>query len=669
MLNPEQSQPDEWQSISGPKLSRGEVILDASKLVPGDQNARAQLVLDALPILAQREWRLLRRSSKELLASAGLIARPLWDWRYLPAAGLKDFQELVDTLPKEGKLLAARALLLLTERFGYQANEAAVRHLRLLKAWFQESSVAPDNATIAVYRKLVLALLEDRNLKLGAFEGGSVEAVLGRRLNRVRLDSQLLKYLTTKDPEELKQVGEFLYEDGAHNDLPFLDAEQFREARRAVKDKAIATALRSFKYAFNFDRLSGETRKAGLGEECLIAKFGVDCFEDCRAVFGSSIERTPGRGYYLSSPRPEKLFFDELLTDGTYARGYEHYGRALDQFPDATFLFLRGAIIVCHSSEEYRLPVGPALPFQRYERYALFLANDHFSGCSELAALLPIKVLQNYLMPSLQDLAPGPGAARPKDISMPGFNLVTLVQACEQAGLPAIMLANISTVFGGSVAGYPKNSEPFYGWEPEREKAGLMWRDALGRVHHAWYVRGENNPPAGKTPTQHKIDTLRPLGQACHEVAGVAKGLLDLLDLFMARYDAWKCDLVPSESLSPRMLVEAYTWHTKLHERNAPSEAFPLLCVAHRYDWTRSPEVVLDTETLEIVLGDGQRCALPPNTRAAGPVELSAWMKHVMPRVADRSGKRGFAEKDTTLILLPREYVHASQSNVPLPKM
>jgi hypothetical protein len=44
-------------------------------------------------------------------------------------------------------------------------------------------------------------------------------------------------------------------------------------------------------------------------------------------------------------------------------------------------------------------------------------------------------------------------------------------------------------------------------------------------------------------------------------------------------------------------------------------------------------------------------------------------MKYVMPRIADKVGKRDFAEKDSTLVLLPREYVHSSQNDVPLPKL
>jgi hypothetical protein len=365
----------------------------------------------------------------------------------------------------------------------------------------------------------------------------------------------------------------------------------------------------------------------------------------------------------------DQLFFKKLIKDGSYARSYEKYGDALAQFESSTFVFLRGAILVQNPSDDYLLPVGPASPSQNYEKYALFLANDHFTGGYELAALLPIKVLYRYIRPSLHDRNPRPDDPAPVDISVPGFNLASLVQACERAQLPAIMLANLSTVFGGNAAGYPKGSHPFYWWEPAREAAGNLWRDALGRVHHAWYVRGEGSPPPGVARTEHFINMLRPLGQACHQVADVATGLLDILDLFMMRYDAWKCDLVPSQDSIPRMLAEAYTWHTELHKRNASSAAFPLVCVADRYDWSQPPEVVLDTETLEMHLGDGRRYALAPRGGGEGAAELTAWARYVTPRISARKGKRGFTESDKTLILLPREYVHSSQSNAPLPKI
>jgi hypothetical protein len=669
MLTPESPQPNRRETADHSSFGPRNTKLDASKLPPGDQNAQARLIIEALPIIARGEWSMLTRSSKQLISSAGLIARPHRGWRYGPAPVLEDFQSLVGSLSKDGQLLGTRALLLLTERFSSTAAGPAVSHLKLLAQWFHEKSPTPDPQIVDAYRKLVLALLEDRNLQQQVFDSAPLEEILGRRLSCVKLASQLIRYVGAKDPEDQRAARAYLYDHGGHNDLPFLDGERFQEARRQVKNKAISTALRSYKYAFNFDRLSGETRRAGPGAECTLAQFGQEGFDDCRAIFGSAIERTPGRGYYLGSPREDKLFFPELLKDGTYARNYAHYGNALQQFQDAHFFFLRGDMVVYHPSRDYYLPVGTASPAQRQESYTLYLVNNHFSGAYELAALIPVTILKNYLMPCLQSLSPTLDDSIPRDISMPGFNLTTLIRACESAGLPAIMLANISTVFGGSVAGYPKGSEPYYAWEYERgETASSAWHDALGRVHHAWYVRVGYNLPTEEDRIKFHANLLRPLGEGCHKVADAAKGLFDLLDLFMARYDAWKCDLVPSESLSPRMLVEAYRFHDKLHERNAPAEAFPLLCLAHRYDWTKAPEPILDTANLELLIGDGKRFSLPPRTRGKGTVELSAWNRYVRPRIADRVGN-GFAERDTTLVLLPREYVHSSQGNVPLPKL
>jgi len=670
MLNPEESQPGKFEGLKGPHIRRDEKVLDVRTVPRTDQSGRAQFILDALPLVEQQRWDLFTIASRRFLVSTGLMVTSPETWAHELTVPSKEFQALVGTLTGEAKLLAARALLLLTEDFGFQAAGPAVFHLRQIAEWFRENSVAPENAITSAYRKLVLALIEERNLGTASFRDGSVEEVLGRRLSIVKLNSTLLKYLGAKDRAEKTEARDYLYKEGRHNDLPFLDNPRFEADRREVKDKAVSTALRCFKYTFNFDRLSGETRRAASELESLITRFGVDCFEDCRAMFGSSIDRTPGRGgRYLSNPRMEQLFFQKLTRDGSYARSYENYGEALAQFESSTFVFLRGAILVYNPSDDYLLPVGPASPSQHYEKYALFLANDHFTGGYELAALLPIKVLYRYIMPSLQDLNPAPDEALPVDISVPGFNLASLVDACERAQLPAIMLGNLSTVFGGNVAGYPKGSEPFYWWEPARERASNIWRDALGRVHHAWYVRGEDSPPPGVVRTEHFINVLRPLGQACHQVADVATGLLNILDLFMVRYDAWKCDLAPSQGSIPRMLAEAYTWHTELHKRKASSAEFPLVCLADRYDWSKPAEVVLDTETLEMHLGDGRRYALPQHSRGEGTAELSAWSKYIVPRIAARKGKRGFAESDKTLILLPREYVHSSQSNAPLPKI
>ncbi len=671
MLNPESRQPDKFENLDRPASKRSHVMLDAGALAPDDHNARAQFIIDAIPVIEQGLWTRLTPASKEFLSSVGLIARQSPSRRYHRTSPFGDFQSLMAVLPQDAKLLGTRALLLLTEPAGLDAAGPLVNHLRLLSDWFRDRSPAPDNATINAYRKLVLALLEDRNLQQGTFEAGSLDQVLGRRFTLVQVDSQLVRYLGSADAVEQREARNFLHQTGGHNDLPFLDSEQFREERREVKAKAIRTAWRVRKYALNFERLSGETRRAAVGEESLLAKFGEDCFDDCRAVFGSSIERTPGRGYYLSEARMEQLFFRKFLRDGTYARDYAHYGKALEQLSEASFFFMRGAIVVYHPALEYRLPVGPSRPVQRNELFTLLVANNHFSGSYELAALIPVSILKHYLMPSLSSLVPTSDDPAPRDISVPGFNLASLVTACEKAGLPAIMLANISTVFGGNVAGYPRNSEPFYSWEIELDKSASSnaWRDVLERVHHAWYVRAGNPAISQGSGTQERIELLRPLGECCHKVAGVAKGLLDLLDLFMARYDAWKCDLSPIESLSPRMLVEAYRWHDKLQERNADLDAYPLLCLADRYDWSKSPEALLDTATLEMFVGDGKRLALPPRSRGTGAQELGAWMKYVMPRIADRLGQRDVIEKETTLLLLPRQYVQSSQTDVPLPKL
>jgi len=623
---------------------------DAANVEPHDQLAKAALLTETIRYLESYSLKSLPSATKDLLSTYGLLDRGII-FQHLNTQTLIDFSQLFSTLPIGAQELACRSLVIAVDRFGRRTSGTMTAHLKQVALWLSEHG----GDVAASYRKLVLALIEDENLDLGIFKSESLREDLWSRFDRLRLDQKLRLYLPTPASSEQEILSLYLGREGQPNDLPFLNSEQFRVSRDEVRHNARSIAIRSWRHALNFQRLSGECRRAAPGVDAVLATFGRDNFEEVSLIHSSSTERTPGRGYFISGPRLENLFHDWPGSVDVYRKSYSAYGRALSEFSDVSFCFLRNAIIAHHPSQEYQLPVGDLNAGLR-EPYALYIENDHFSGGYDLAALVPWRILREKIAPCLKHPE---GLAPTRDVSQPGFNLVSLSKEGDRQGTPVVMLANISTIFGGSVAGYPKGSLPFFSWERGTEQVDPWNFDILGRLHYLWYLKvktGQDSfieatsPLAEKLLTKKRIDLLAPLGEGCHQVANAAKGLFDLLNLFYARYDAWKCGLTPTDMGGRAMLQAIETWHTSLRERNAPESQYPVLCVAHRYDWNQRPAPLLDTFTMR-----------PYGAASMGTSPSFSlgewWNQSVIPLVSTRARDGSLGESEKTLLLLAREYV------------
>jgi hypothetical protein len=631
---------------------------DVKSAPPHDDIALSKVLAESVRYLREAPLSSLPGATKEALVELGILERGRLFWSHLTTKSLIDISELFEVLPKECQELVFRTLLLVTRHFGDRAAATGISHLKQVASWFATNETNPGVGTTIAYRKLVLALLEENNLGLGMFKKESLREDLWQRFDRVAIDTKLRRYLASTTKSDQEALSAYLLLEGKPNDLPYLDTESFSNDRATARRNARVTALRTWKHALNFHRLSGETRRAGPSAEALIARFGQTTFEEFRFIHSSSTDRTPGRGYYLSGPKLDQLFFRWPATSKEYKASYAAYGRALAEFPESSFCFLRNAIIVHHPGIEYHLPVGRLQDGKR-EPYALYVENDHFSGGYDLGALVPWKVLRKRIAPCLQENR-NDLQVPISDISNPGFNLESLAQASEREGLPVIKLANLSTVFGGSVSGYPKGSLPFFAWEQGTDQVEPWSFDLLGRLHYQWYLNAwtSNDSSNASAPqwrreaaTARRVKLLAPLGNACHEVAGAAKGLFDLLDLFYARYDAWKCDLTPSHSPVPLMLGEALTWNALLTERRAAKGEYPVLCVANRYDWNEPLLPVFDTFSMRYM-------GAPSGTVSAEtPVLEGAWNTHVRPLVTKSGTDGSYHESNATLLLVAREYV------------
>jgi len=648
-------------------------LIDASTLPLGNDHAAAELLTRAVQTLAAHRPELLSHATRELLAKSGLLSG--LDSHPLPTPPFPYFSQLLDHLLPDAQVLASRALYMLTSRHGPSVAESVVAHMTQIAAWCHDFLSSHPELLVTIMRKLVLALREDRDLGIGDFSVENLESSLTRRCEEIQLHTLLRSYLVATEKDQLDSLYRIIKLNGKPNDKPFLRNDTFEGERAAVQKAARTVAIRTWRHSFKFSRYSGETRHLAPHVDPLLLQFGKDAFDEASPIFASSIDKTPGRGFFLSGPCPEQLFFHWPQMRSEYESCYRAYGRAVAEFSEASFCFLRNAVIVHHPSQSYELPVGPATLGRRMP-YALYIENDHFSGGYEHAALLPWQVVSQNIAPSLSAPQLKPRGREPADITAPGFNLHSLIRECERIGFPPIMLANISTVFGGSVAGYPKGSDPFFTWESQI--SAFDWDfDALGRLHYLRYAKTLADPhwPAPASPlspeetAERRAQALAKLGEGCHLVADAAIGLFNLLDLCIARYDAWKCDLTPAAQHIPRMLAAAYTHHKHLKGGNTAEKDDLVLCRADRYDWNIAPQIVFDTRTLELFSERGARIAFPQDYAKITNRELSAWSKHVGAQLAHQTDSGALEETRNTLILLPREHARSNQGNTGLPTL
>jgi hypothetical protein len=650
--HPEGNRPDHQEK---PRFS-------AADIAPGDSHTLATLLASALDDLAQHRWTSFDVPTKRILDELRLITRPQFEIRYQTTKEFSDLYDAIKALPFDGRVLALRAILAAHDQFGPTGAGVTATHIGLFTSPLRERFGNETNLIISHFRKLTLAFIENKHLGLNTF-GNLLGESLKERSLQTLLSHALLIHFTTQNPDEQASTLRFLRDEGQHNDVPFLDHVTYENDRRDARERARNVITRTLKYGlYAFDRLSSETRRPGRETPSLFHEFGKETFEDCFRLYTSNNDRTPGAGYYLSGPKLDKLFFSTKKSKKAYEDSFGTYGKAFEQLRDTTFFFMRGGIVVFHRDPEYRLPISGETDetgkYKKTEPYCLYIANDHFTGGLDLAALLPAKIVQRYIMPAIQfdDVQSSPGSH--SDLAQPGFNLDSLAKLSLEAGLPPLMIANISTGFGGMVAAYPKGSAPYYSWEPDLDKASLIWRDARKRVHHAWYVRTADSFRNGGTQEEAarlRIEILKPLAEGCKKVATAAEGLLNILDLLTFRYDAWKVDLTPSTQQTPRMLQKAAQWHRSLHARKAPEKDFPFLCRVNRYNWNQPPEIVLDTFSWELNLGDGKTRKLPPLPGGQEVAEM-LWARVVAPRVTFIDGERR-AETDSTLVFLPRDLV------------
>ena len=635
-----------------PKPDRGVLHIDA--IPEHKRHEREALILEAIPLARHGYWELLGPATKEALFSLGLIGTKPFPVAHHTTISCDRLQAIVDALPEETRTYPIRLLAMAVERFGMHAAGTVTAHLQdLLQVCGGIETPRGEELALQI-RKLIFTFVEDKHLELKTFSN-LLEDVFKSRLDQFILSKNLRTYLTTTDYYAQKEALGILFEIGRHNSPPFLDARPFKREREEARNRAETIVLRCMKYNHSFDRLMCETRRLVPGRPSLLARFGEANFEEAWRLKALDHNRSPGPGFFFNGAKMDSLFFDGRQAARWYASAYQAYGNAFEQLPKVGYLASRLAHVVFCDAPQYWLPVSEEQD-GRKELYCALLANDHFTGSFDLAGLFPLKLVRRHIISSLEELQANEEDADVRDVCDPGFNIESLTRDCERAGLPALDLANISVAFGGAVAAYPRGSAPYYSWEPTLPVTSTLWTDARGRVHHAWRARHHDGEGFAKVQLRRKREQLlKPLAEGCRVVADAAEGLLNILDLIMFRYDAFKSGLLPSQLSQSLMLREALDHHRALRETGAKEHEYSCLCLVDRYDWSATPELLLDTHSLKLHLPGGGVRELSSEPSARERIE-ALWEREVLNHL--RTYQDGVhQETQKTLLFLPRHHV------------
>lgn len=462
---------------------------------------------------------------------------------------------------------------------------------------------------------------------------------LDRRFNLAKFSHTIDRYLESNgqhDPKSSQSPLRILRDEARYGSYPF--PSYHPDHARIVKEshEVVSVGL-AHSYKLH-GRLAKEMERADRTAPCLFQQFAAECFDDVQGIYGSTIQSPPGRGFYVSGARTERLFFEAKA--GAYDQAYNWAKDELQDLSDSSFIFTRGCIVAIHNGDRYKIEGEP---------FSYVIFNDHFTGGYTGAMLIPSKIITEKFRPALYDLASG-DTSLARDITDPsvGAHLKGLITACHEKGVPPLDLTSISTLFTSCCGAYPIGWKKHFAYENSNTYKDLSfaWKDFTDRVHFAYRIWDFRHD---RQRVQSEMQRFQDLHFA---VEPVARRYQNMTDLLISRYGAWKNDVTPGEIDAPRMLVEAYRWHKSGTAKNLDPERFPKLCLIDRLDAAASPIPILHTADMKIEI-DGKFWQLPTKyADGREPAEMTLWRRKVEP-VLVSEGK----ETRYHLALLSPEYI------------
>ena len=527
-----------------------------------------------------------------------------------------------------------------------------------------------EGSEIRSLRKLTLALqaLKEKPLsdsKVGFF---------AKRREEMLVELNTRKMLGAPTLEERQRGVEWLRMYGNFGDTPV--APEYPERKQALITMARSIFRRSDLYGGNFWRYSGDTMAVpGLAtnftrmqapsrtQHSLMSLFASECFKEACFLHSSDPNATPGRGIFFSQPRFPALFYGADNTGNLSSESVQKYEVAfsgmpgvLNDFRMASFAMLRGGILVQVPGTGFSVRLGKGVP---PVHYTLFIPNDHLTGNFERAYLIPSSRINIHVINAKYsfDKKPSEDTGDLANSILAGDRLVTTNTAPYVIGL-----SNISAMFSGLVGGLPLRAEPLFSWE-NGQGITSGWRDIREHVHYRWYlsekkITKENSLYSEDERVRKRDEFLYPFEKASIEIGAIASRLLNVLDVMLHRFAAWKHDLVPQPTPIPRLAKAFYGFHRLALEWDAPSTV-PQLCIVDRHNHSIRPRPIGDPSTLTVLL-DGEPRILPPAGVPWDTAELLLWRQAVAGHAhqySSHNGVVGRTETDSEIAFIKTDYL------------
>lgn len=433
-----------------------------------------------------------------------------------------------------------------------------------------------------------------------------------------------------------------------------------------------------------------------------LVQFAIDVGDESsvRYLNAKDPNAFPGKGYFLTRLKIERCFAPETPNDpqqrkGRYAfdpfriykSAWPDLAEAIDHFPKAEFIFLRGFVLVSCKHRDFLLPNAKG------EHYSLLIFNDHFRNpFQEVAYLVPNRGIARLLAQTQIPYADFIGF----DTRRPDLNQVMgspqSFLSHETIGPHAIDVGSVSAILNGF-------SSYKFSWaetlRPKAELAKYQEIDELIQQHNhdvkEWESRSHlyHISPKGLMAMARLMNRGHALEREQSKLATaqaeledhVEKTIWKLVDRYLAIHQLfhiahayWHKGYTAGRPVSTqavsessdwldgpplreqndlkidgeeqsianrnsiRMLVQAYEWHSMRENPHSKREDFPILVKCDALQLGSQPELDWSLDTYDMTATiRGHRVALTQG-RMTGEDELF-WLSQMFPLVSDETGR------------------------------
>ena len=434
-----------------------------------------------------------------------------------------------------------------------------------------------------------------------------------------------------------------------------------------------------------------------------LVQFAIDVGDDTsvRYLNAKDPNAFPGKGYFLTRLKVERCFAPESPRDSQrrngrstsdpfriYKSAWPELAEAIDHFPKAEFIFLRGFVLVSCKHRDFLLPNSQG------EHYSLLIFNDHFRNpFQEVAYLVPNRGVASLLArtqipyadfvgfdsrrPDLNEVMGSPQAflshelIGPKSIDVGSVSTILNGFSSHNLGWAEAIRPNFElSKFQEIEAHIEKHNQDVREWESRSHlyhvsPKGLMAMSRLMKKGHALEREQAKLATAQAELEDHVERSIWKLVDryiSLHQLFHIAhaywhKGYTagrPITTQAVSESRDWLDEGPPvqtqndlkieggEESIanrnSIRMLIQAYEWHSMRENPSSKREDFPVLVKCDALQLGSQPEIDWHLDTFDMTATiRGHRVELTQG-RMTGDDELF-WLTQMFPLVRDEAGR------------------------------